>query len=95
MKTENMESTAFVIKKRPRFFTIKQSNCGDILFRNVWCPEYERCLREAAMDNVHLDCSLCPWKQSQRKEHVLTGGEIQGCIALLAAIFMPDRHRRP
>ena len=46
--------------KSPRYLSFKQWSDPMPPFRNCSCPEYERCLSRAAVDNMLLDCRDCP-----------------------------------
>ena len=58
--------------------------------RNIWCPEYDNCLWNAALADLPLDCTACHMKNIKVGIFVLTSLEIEGCKALVRAIFCPD-----
>ena len=59
--------------------------------RNIWCPEYDGCLSNAARHDIPLECGECPMSETKIPVFVLTLSEIQGCKALMDAIFRPRR----
>lgn len=73
--------------KRPRFLPITSKYVQEMFYRNVWCDFYEVCLDEAAANDLYLDCSLCPYRQTQRKYYTLSHDEVIGCATLLGAVF--------
>jgi hypothetical protein len=58
--------------------------------RNIWCPEYDKCLWDAALADLPLDCTQCPLQNIRIGTFVLTGLEIEGCKALVRAIFYQE-----
>ena len=60
--------------------------------RNMWCPEYDACLGAAAFNDLPLDCRNCPSRNMQVAVFVLTLSEIEGCKALVNAIFRSSRN---
>ena len=51
--------------KSPRYLSFKQWSDPMPPFRNCACPEYERCLSRAAVDNMLLDCRGCFLKDAE------------------------------
>jgi hypothetical protein len=60
--------------------------------RNIWCPDYDKCLWNSALMDLPLDCTSCPFKNISVRIFVLTTLEIEGCRSLLRAIFFNDIH---
>jgi hypothetical protein len=50
--------------KRPQFLKMNASREENPPHREVACPDYRRCLAEAAFKNFCLDCSLCAGEPS-------------------------------
>lgn len=46
-------------EKKPQFLKMNASREDNPPHREVACPDYRRCLTEAAFKNYCLDCSLC------------------------------------
>jgi len=46
-------------EKKPQFLKMNASREENPPHREVACPDYRRCLTEAAFKNFCLDCSLC------------------------------------
>lgn len=46
-------------EKKPQFLKMNASREDNPPHREVACPDYRRCLTEAAFKNYSLDCSLC------------------------------------
>ncbi len=66
---------------------------GDQAMRNVWCPKYEECLTNAALLDLSMGCEGCPMRMSKIPVFILTLAEIEGCKALLDAVFRFSRNR--
>jgi hypothetical protein len=74
--------------KVPLFTPAKAHYDNDVLYRNHLCPEYDTCLLTAAVENMLLDCGLCPCRGLRQPLEQLDDLEVFGCRALLRAIFI-------
>ena len=48
------------MEKRPQFMKMTVVREENPPPRDIGCPDYKRCLKEAAFKNFCLDCSQCP-----------------------------------
>ncbi|MBI5579536.1 MAG: hypothetical protein HY895_10320 [Deltaproteobacteria bacterium] len=48
------------MEKRPQFMKMTVVREENPPPRDIGCPDYKRCLKEAAFRNFCLDCSQCP-----------------------------------
>jgi hypothetical protein len=57
------------MERAPIFpFPSKNIDPGDFL-RNYFCPHYDTCLREAADQDLLLDCDICGYKTARVSTH--------------------------
>jgi len=60
LENDNNHSDRRIMKeKKPQFLKMNASREDNPPHREVVCPDYRRCLTEAAFKNYSLDCSLC------------------------------------
>lgn len=84
-----METASRSLMKGKKAYGVKDVCSGD---RNIWCPEYNNCLTRAAIGNTKMNCWDCRLKNMKMDVFVLTMAEIQGCKALVNAIFQVDSY---
>ena len=63
-----------VKEKRPQFLKMNANREDNPPPREVGCPDYRRCLAEAAFKNYCLDCSLCAAIEFQGHRPTAGGG---------------------
>lgn len=82
-----METASIFAGKGKKAYGVKEVYRKE---RNIWCPEYNSCLTKAAIGNTKMNCWSCPLKNRKMDVFVLTMAEIQGCKALINAVFHVD-----
>lgn len=60
--------------------------------RNIWCPDYSRCLDKAVASGQGFDCRGCKREHDQGLKNDVH--DLFGCCLLLAALYFPEVYRR-
>jgi len=71
------------MQKNPVFLVLGGGPKGIPIRRNFLCPEYEKCLDQAAYGNFDLVCSECLLKDKRQLDAVLPAGCQPGSRALV------------
>jgi hypothetical protein len=82
-KDPNMFDREVPMHKKPVFPSLSSASKDMVIRRNYLCPEYEKCLDQAAYGNFDLVCSECLLKDKRQLDAVLPAGCQPGSRALL------------
>lgn len=75
------------MEKNPTYTFPKYLDVDFTPSRNYFCPNYDECLEVAARKDFALCCNACSYNEITINRFVLTLSEINGCLALVRAIF--------